>query len=322
MMLCYRGFKNTDPPVFTEIWRSRAGQLGLAQPVSVDLFEQFVFGKLFFDFPGLIFALDDGRPVGFAHAGFGPDDRRNWISASTGVLTMLLTRPDCPQREVAAGLVRQAEEYLRDRGAEEVFAGGVRPVSPFYMGLYGGSELSGVLDSDAVWREAVLDHGYRPGEGILVCRRELGSFQPPMDRRQLQCRRRLLLQVIVDPPPRSRWEAMTTGEFDLTRFELVPRGGGPALAWVLVREMVLNDGSLPGRTAGVVELEVAPEHRRQGLATHVLGEAFRMLAGQAYSAIEAHAPLGHAAGAGLLQKLGFQETGRGAVYRKDLKAAG
>ena len=67
-MLRYRTFCNTDPPAITSIWRSHAGRSGVLQPVSVDLFEQLVFGKLYFDYPGLILAFDEGRPVGFAHA--------------------------------------------------------------------------------------------------------------------------------------------------------------------------------------------------------------------------------------------------------------
>ena len=74
MMLTYRTFRNTDPPPLASIWRSRAGQQALAQPLSVDLLEQYVFAKLYFDYQGLILACDDGEAVGFAHAGFGPDD--------------------------------------------------------------------------------------------------------------------------------------------------------------------------------------------------------------------------------------------------------
>ena len=33
-MPTYRTFRNSDPPVLTDLWRSRAGQPGLLQPVS------------------------------------------------------------------------------------------------------------------------------------------------------------------------------------------------------------------------------------------------------------------------------------------------
>ena len=101
-MLTFRPFRNVDPPVLAALWRSRAGQPGLLQPVSPDLLEQLVFAKLYFDYDGLILAHDDGRPVGFAHAGFGPNETRSWISTETGVTCLILTRPDCDEDDRAA----------------------------------------------------------------------------------------------------------------------------------------------------------------------------------------------------------------------------
>jgi len=158
-MLTYRPFRNTDPPVLTEIWRSRAGQRGLAQPVSPDLLEQLVFAKLYFDYDGLIVARDDGQPVGFAHAGFGPDEKQDRVCTQLGVTCLVLVRPDCAESEVAAGLLQQCEAYLWRRGAKVLYGGGIQPLNPFYLGLYGGSELPGVLDSDLVARRRYAAEG-------------------------------------------------------------------------------------------------------------------------------------------------------------------
>ena len=67
-MLTYRTFRNFDPPVLAALWRSRAGQPGLLQPVSPDVLEQLVFAKIYFDYSGLVVAWNDDQPVGFAHA--------------------------------------------------------------------------------------------------------------------------------------------------------------------------------------------------------------------------------------------------------------
>ena len=114
-MLTYRTFRNTDPPVLAALWRSRTGQPGLAQPVSTDLLEQLVFSRLFFDYGGLVLAYDDGQPMGFAHAGFGPNSEADWISPDAGVTCLIVTRPECPTEEVAAGLLGRCEEFLRGR---------------------------------------------------------------------------------------------------------------------------------------------------------------------------------------------------------------
>ena len=149
-MLRYRSFRNTDPPALVEIWRSRNGQPGLLQPMSVDLFEQFVLGRLYFDREGLQLAWDDDRPVGFAHAGFGPDETENHVVTELGTTCLILTRPDCDEVEVAAGLLARSEDYLRRRGAKVLYGGGIKPLDAFYLGLYGGSELPGILATDTL----------------------------------------------------------------------------------------------------------------------------------------------------------------------------
>ena len=116
-MLSYRTFRNSDPPLLTSLWRSRRGLVGLMQPVSVNLLEQFIFGKLYFDYRGLVLAMDDGQAVGFAHAGFGPNENLSRISTQQGVICLLLVRPELGQQQlgIAAGLLARCEEYLWGR---------------------------------------------------------------------------------------------------------------------------------------------------------------------------------------------------------------
>ena len=317
-MLSYRTFRNTDPPVLTAIWRSRAGQTELRQPISVDLLEQLVFGKTYFDYRGLILAFDEGRPVGFAHAAFGPNEKRDRISTETGVTCMVLVRPDCEEAEVAGGLLDQCEAYLRGRGAKVLYGGAIEPLNPFYLGLYGGSKQPGVLDSDAVCRDLYQSHGYEEIERTLIFRRDLVAFHPPIDRRQMQYRRQMVVGVKVDPPARSWWEACTTGDFDLTRFEVAPRGGGAPLASATVRGMDLTAASGHARGAGLLDVHVAPSRRRQGLATFLLGESFRQLSQQGFGVVEAHATCRNLPGLALLRKLGLGQVRQGIVFRKSV----
>ncbi len=318
-MVWFRRFRNTDPPLVTDIWRSQVGQPGVVQPVSTDLFEQHVFGKLYFDYEGLILALDEtGRDLGFVHAAFGPDSARRWISPETGIVAMLRLRPEAFSGELAAALVEQAEAYLSARGAHMALGGGVGPYNPFYLGLYGGAELPGVLDSDIPFATALELRGFQADHPMLIFRRDLADWQPAVDRRYFQFRRRLLVQVIVDPPPQDRWEAFTWAQFDLTRFELAWRDGGEPLARLTVRELALDAACPARRTAGVIDLEVAPSYRGQGLAGYLLSESLRMLVGQGFEGVEVHTPADNAPGLGLLEKFGFRQCGRGTVYRKPL----
>ena len=47
--------------------------------MSLSLVEAAVFSKPYFDRQGVIVAVDEGRVVGFAHAGFGPTADRSAI---------------------------------------------------------------------------------------------------------------------------------------------------------------------------------------------------------------------------------------------------
>jgi GNAT superfamily N-acetyltransferase len=316
-MLTYRTFRNSDPPALTTLWRSRAGQAGFVQPVSPDLFEQLVFAKLYFDYGGLVLAHDDGRLLGFAHAGFGPDVAKNWVSTETGVICVVVTDPGCAEAQVADGLLDRCEEYLRRRGASVFYGGGLQPLHPFYVGLYGGSELPGVLDSDKVARTALAARGYREVERTVLLHRELDGFESQIDRQQMQIRRQMQVEVTADAPTRSRWEALIVGEFDLTRFDLVVRGRGEAMATALFRSMEPTGTTGFGHAAGLIELSVAEPQRRRGLATFLLNEAFRQFLRQGIMRIEVQAGEANAAALGAFQKLGLQRAGQGGVWRKD-----
>jgi len=315
-MLTYRTFRNTDPPVLTAIWRSRTGQRGLAEPVSPDLFEQLVFAKLYFDYGGLIVAWEDGRPVGFAHAGFGPNEQGDRVSTELGVTCLVLVRPDCAEAEVAAGLLERCEQYLRGQGAKVLYGGGIRPLNPFYLGLYGGSELPGVLDSDLVARELYGSHGYREIDRTVILHRRLSGFQAVIDRRQMQIRRQMIVEVTVDPPPQTWWDACTLGDFDLTRFELIPRGGGTAVAWATFRSMEPAGAHGTGRATGLIELGVDESLHRRGLAIFLLSEAFRQFVRQGILLVEAQVMQQNAAALGVYRKIGFRQVGHGSVFRK------
>jgi len=316
-MLHYRTFRNTDPPVLSELWRSRRGQLGLYQPASPSLLEQLVFAKLYFDYEGLVLAFDGDRAVGFAHAGFGPNEAEDEVSTELGTTCLVLVRPDCDEARVAAGLLEQCEGYLRRRGAKVLYGGAIHPLDPFYLGLYGGSELPGVLESDLPANEAFRSRGYQEIDQVMVLRRELAGFHPPMDRRQMQARRQMIVEEITDPPARSWWEACTLGEFHLTRFDLTPRDGGRPVARATFRSLEAAGTAGISRAAGLIELFVDESLRRRGLAIFLVSEAFRQFMRQGLSLVEAQCMSHNEAARGVYEKLGFHPADTGAVFRKE-----
>ncbi len=315
-MLRYRSFRNMDSPAIADVWRSRAPRQGLLQPISVGLLEQFVFGKIHFDPKGLILAFDDDLPVGFAHAGFGPDRAMNWIDTALGVICLVVVRPDCPENEVARELLARSEEYLVGRGATVLQGGGLLPVCPFYLGLYGGSEPPGVLDSDLVARTAFESAGYEPSARTAVFQRDVANFGPAVDRRLRKLQRRTTIHTEVGLKSRNRWEARTAGDFDLTRFELLPHDGRQPIAHATVRSMESISPRYSGRVVGLIEIHVDPEHRRQGIGAFLLSEVFRSLAREGVVAVQTQTLVDNQAGIGLLKKLGLIQIDHGVIFRK------
>jgi len=313
----YRPFLNTDPPLLAAIWQGCASHRGLAQPMTALMFEQLVLSKPYFDREGLILALEDERPIGFVHAGFGPSDDEHTLSTEMGVVAMLLTVPHPEQAAIAAHLLELAEDYLRKSGAKVIYGGGIHPLTPFYWGLYGGSELPGVLDSDAATQELFRTSNYREIDRTLIFHRELAGYRPPIDRQHMQIRRNTEVEMVTDPPHRSWWDACTMEPCDRTLFQLRARGGGEPLAWVTFRNVEPFAAPWGVRASGLINLEVADGHRRKGLAKYLVGEAMRQLQEQSFALVEVQTMQHNPAALALYGKLGFHQVDSGAVFRKE-----
>ncbi len=312
-----RPFRNIDPPQLAAVWQSRGGQAGFCRAVTVQTIEQFVLNKPYFDPKGLFVAETDGRLAGFAHAAFGANDAEDAISTELGTTCMIVVRPDCENGQLAAGLLDSAEAYLQQRGAKVIYGGGIRPLNGFYLGLYGGSELPGTLETDKVAQQAFLGRGYREIDRTLLFRRDLHTFEAQVDRRQMQVRRQMVVEVLADPPLRTWWEACTLGPFELVKFALVPRVGGSAAATATFRRMELVPTAMHAWSLGLIDVWVEEASRRRGLATFLLTEAFRQFIRDGTHEVEVQAMQHNLSAQALYRKMGFQQFGQGSVFRKE-----
>lgn len=287
------------------------------QPATTALLEQLVFAKPYFDPAGLIIALHNDISVGFAHAGFGPNDEQSAFSTEIGTTYQLVIRSDHRDGPLGAELLGQSENYLRARGAKVIYAGGVRPLNGFYLGLYGGSELPGILVGDTAFHAACRERGYREIDRVQILQLELASFRSQINRNQRQLRRDMVCQEIPSPPSRSWWEACTTGAFERIRFLLTrPSSCEPmADAWFWDIEPLSTAWGRP--TAGMFDLNVPPDQRRKGLGTFLLGEAFERLRNRGILLIEAQTMQQNAPAIAMYTKLGFKRVDEGVMYRKD-----
>ncbi|MCE9545492.1 MAG: GNAT family N-acetyltransferase [Planctomycetia bacterium] len=317
-MISYRPFRNTDIPHILRIWRAQPLQRGRAPSLGVAEFEELVLAKTYFDRHGLIVACNDELPVGFVHAGFGPTDDQQGLSRHFGVISALLVEPDFHDMPVVDELLHRAESYLTAAGSELVVAGGVGRLCPFYLGLYGGSSLPGLLDSDPQTQEIFRRNGYVAVDRVLVLHRDLIGFRPPVDRTQLQIRRCTQFRIVEDPPSRNWWEACTLGCFDQLAVELLPRDGSAAWAIARFRSLGSYVAARGISTLGLLNIEVVPEQRRNRVATFLLAEGMRLLQERGAALIETQVEPQNAAIVALLLRLGFVHIDSGTVLQKSL----
>jgi len=312
-----RPFLNDDPPALVDIWRSQGHQRGLVQPMSVTMLEQMVLAKPYFDRHGLLVAVEDERPVGFAHAGFGPSENASEISTRIGTTCLLMVHPREDADQIRGKLLARCEEYLKERGTQMLYGGASRPFDAFYLGLYGGSAINGVLKSDTHLHELYRRQGYEKVEETIIFHGELAGFRPIVDRRQIQYRRSMLIELARDPRAESWWNACTLGGFDQVKFQLRRRDDHADLASATFWDMDAFSVCWGIRASGMVMLRTNEEARGQGLASYLMGEAMKQLCNQGIALIETQASTRNASAIRLLERLGFKEVDRAMVYRKE-----
>lgn len=315
-MITFDCFRNDDPPRLADLWR--ASDLGPAalQPMTSAALEDAVFSKPYFDRHGLIVAREKERLVGFAHAGFGPAADHAAIDISTGTTMLVAVPVHERQHEIEDGLLARCEDYLRHRGATTILGGATPEVGGFYLGLYGGSDLPGILDSSPGMQAVFRRAGYTEASRIAVLRRELTGFRPPVNRLQLAIRRATTLRVIEEPARRTWWEAATTTGIALRRYELLGDAGallGTASFWD-VQPLATSWGV---SLAGLIRITIEGGRRRQGLANFLVAEALYDLAHEGTTLAETHVAEDNDAAMNLFGKLGFRPTDHGTVFRRE-----
>lgn len=315
-MIHYRAFRNSDPPALADLWNRHTLSRAWLRPLTTELLENAVFGKLHFDRHGLIVAEEGGCLVGFAHAGFGVASDGSSISTEVGAINVVLAAAHDQREQIAQRLLEHGEAYLTGRGARTLLAGCVRPANGFYLGLYGGTESPGVLESDAASLALFRREGYTDVERQLILQRLPAAFRPPVDRQQIQVRRQYRVESEVDPPSASWWEACTLGQLARIRYRLLARSSSQPRGTVIGWTRQLASGEFGPPAASLMDLQIQPELRGQGLGTFLVGEALRDMLGSGSPLVEVQLAETNQAGLALFRKFGFQQVDWGWVLRK------
>jgi hypothetical protein len=149
------------------------------------------------------------------HAGFATSDDQRDIDPAQGTICQVMVAPHEQRGVIAVELLNAGEDYLRRRGARQIYAGSQYPLNPFYLGLYGSSDVPGVLATDTMLVELLRGSGYAPKIRRTLWRRTLAGLKPPIDRQWMQVRRKFTASALLEAHPDNWWDAcvwaITTG---------------------------------------------------------------------------------------------------------------
>lgn len=321
-MIRYRSFLNTDTPLIVEIWRQQQPFRSQLSVITQAIIDQHVLSKPFFDRHGLIMAVEEvngvEEPLGFVHAAFAPESNLNDLDTAAGIISLIKVVPGDRAEEVGQKLLQRALEYLKKRGASLVHAGGKFPRSPFYLGIYGGSRIPGVLEKDVFSRKALADFGFDVEGKVVVMERALSGFRTLMDREQMTLRRQYQIKAVADPLESSWWESCTLGLAERDKFSVshkLHRNLCGTVSYWDIQPLASEWGLI---CRGMYDLNVTPELRRCGMATFLVGESLRHLTQQGVGRVEAQARESDEAAIGVFKKLGFEPVTHGYLMTKPI----
>jgi ribosomal protein S18 acetylase RimI-like enzyme len=313
----YRHFRNADPPALVHLWNEALTHRGAVELRSHTPLDHAVFNKPYFDPAGFFVAEDDaGRLAGFAHAGFGPNEDFSGLDHSHGVVCAVAVRPAERRKNVGTELLRRCEAYLREKGAATLRAGPIRPVKPFYVGVYGGSNAAGFLQSDPDAEPFVRAHGYAADRRVWVFDRRLDLPLNIVDARFGALRKRYEPQALPQARLGSWWRECVLGPVEPSEFRLDDKATGQTAARALFWEMTDYGWRWGAPAAGVLDVQVRNDLRRQGLGKFLLAQLLRHLQEQYFAVAEVQVPAEEETAARLFRSLGFVQVDEGVSYVK------
>jgi GNAT superfamily N-acetyltransferase len=312
----FRTFRNTDPPGLAEVWNEAFTGRGAVQLRHSSPLERFAYSKPYFDPKGLILAEDDGKCIGFAHAAFGANLAETALSHGVGVTCAIGVRPAYQRKGIGTELLRRSEAYLRERGSELLYAGGMRPLNPMYFGLYGGDDLPGFLESDSAAAPFMKARGYQAEACSLIFQRALDKPVSVVDARFVSLRTKLEMQAVPRGGIDTWWQECTLGPVELIEFRLVETATNHTVAAAAAWEMEGFSWRWGLPAVGVLSLMVEESRRRQGLGKFLVTCILRYLQDQYFGIVEAQAIGDNPAVVSLLGVLGFEQVDRGHVYQR------
>lgn len=322
MAIRYRNYRNYDNPGLVSLWNTSLTGRGCCKAIKPFFLELQWFCKPWFEARGMTLALDDARPenqqiIGASLAGFGKSDDGTSLDRHKGVVSLLMVHPDYRKQGVAAALLKQAEAYLRESGADDTRFGCTWDRYPYCWGMFGSISPVGILHSMEQAHSFIQKQGYIAAEQYEVYSRAMKQPLPLGDTRFPHLRRKYELRV--GPRKTIGWlDEALHGAMETMVFELLETALERPVAEVRAAEMTqfINKSQPP--LAGLYGLAVKPELRGQGLGKYLMAQTLQHLNDQFYQNVETVIPKESNEARQLLKAMGFTLLDEGTSYAKVL----
>jgi ribosomal protein S18 acetylase RimI-like enzyme len=314
----FRTFRNDDPPRLVRFWNETFTGRGTYYLRTPTPLERHVFAKTWFDREGLIVASEDDRIVGMIHCGFGPNESQNDLSFNPGLICVLAVHPDFRKRKIGTELLQRAEAYFRTKGTSTIIIGSTPLRNPFYLGLYGGSNSPGILRSDSGATPFPKAFGYEEEKTVYVFQRRLELPLNIPDPRFGPFKRRFDFEVSSRHGIGTWWFESVWNLIELSDFRLIDRSSGMVVASARMWEMDGFSWRWGVPSSGIVNVEVRPELRRQGIGKYLMVQLVRHLQDNYYGIAEVQIPDSHPIANTMFKNLGFELVDVGQSYTKSL----
>jgi len=319
-VISFRRFRNTDPPALADVWNESHPSRSAYPLRTPALLDRWVFSKPYFDPDGLIVAVDNadnGKILGYMLAGFGPKEDLSGLDKTNGVICSVAVRPGERRHGIARDLVRKAEEYLIANGSTVLRAGPRWPYCPFGFGLYGGTNCPGFLASDPGADPLFKSLGYEPDGSTLVFHKKLEAPISIADGRFGMLRKRYETQILRAAGVPTWWHECVWGMLEPVEFRMVDKTtNGPPAARTVVWELEGYGWRWGFPSAGILDIQVRPDLRRQGIAKLMLAQVLRFLQDQFFGICEVHAPAERPELLGLCRSATMEQVDVGTSYIK------
>jgi ribosomal protein S18 acetylase RimI-like enzyme len=191
------------------------------------------------------------------------------------------------------------------------------PNNPYLFGLYGGTNSPGILASEPHAEPFLNAMGYTTAESRLVFQRKLETPLTLADPRFAVIRRRYDAQLILrEATASSWWIECVWGTLEPSEVRLIDKQTQEIVGRSIVWELEGFSWRWGYPSAGIYDVLVREDVRRQGLAKLMLVDILRFLQEQFFGIAELHVPAEEPAAQGMARALGFQQVDTGHVYRR------